>query len=70
MVYAVDAVSAAFAVIVIAVVLSVHVSLVIIAVALSVVTMQFAWFECVFGKLSVASVPVVGPVPVVSLPFR
>ncbi len=65
--YAVDAVSAAFAVIVIAVVLSVHVLLVIIAVALSVVTMQLAWFVCVFGKLNVASVPVVGLVPVVSV---
>jgi hypothetical protein len=66
-VYAVEAVSAVFAVIVIAVVLSVHVLLVIIPVALSVLTMQFAWFECVFGKFSVASVPVVGLVPVVSV---
>ena len=66
-VYAVDAVSAVFAVIVIAVVLSTHVLVVIIAVALNVLTMQLAWFVCVFGKLSVASVPVVGLVPVVSV---
>jgi hypothetical protein len=64
-VYAVEAVSAVFAVIVIAVVLSVHVLLAIIPVALSVLTKQLAWFVCVFGKLSVASVPVVGLVPVV-----
>jgi hypothetical protein len=64
-VYAVEAVSAVFAVIVIAVVLSVHVFVVIIPVALSVLTMQLAWFECVFGKFIVASVPVVGLVPVV-----
>jgi len=66
-VYAVDAISAVFAVIVIAVVLSTHVLVVIIAVALNVLTMQLAWFVCVFGKLSVASVPVVGLVPVVSV---
>jgi hypothetical protein len=67
MVYAVEAVSAVFAVIVIAVVLSAHVLLVIIPVAPNVLTMQLAWFECVFGKFSVARVPVVGLVPVVSV---
>jgi len=65
-VYAVDAVNAVFAVIVIAVVLSVHVFVVIIPVALSVLTMQLAWFVCVFGKPRGPSVPVGGPGPVVS----
>jgi hypothetical protein len=71
-VYAVEAAGAAFAVIVIAVVLSLQVFVVITAVALSVVTMQFAWFVCVFGKLSVARVPVDGLVPVVrvTVPLR
>ena len=62
-----NAAGAAFAVIVIAVVLSVQVSLVITALVLLVLTRQLAQFVCVLGKLSVASVPVVGLVSVVSV---
>jgi hypothetical protein len=61
------AVSAALAVSVSAVVLSLQLIEVTSPVPLSVaVTTQLAMFVCVFGKLSVASVPVVVLVPVVS----
>jgi hypothetical protein len=61
------AVNAVFAVSVNAVVLSLQVIDVTNPVPLSVgITTQLALLVCVFGKLSVASVPVVVPVPVVS----